>query len=166
MKRVIYLMVGLVMTAWMLVGCASTEELASRAAEKKRKVLAALDAQDYKIEVQMMYPPRGIARNVTYGYSLEVRNDSLISYLPYFGRAYDVPYGGGKGLNFSARITSYQEYAGKKGQHKIEIGTENEEDKYLYYVEVFENGNATIDVMAQKRERISYSGVMSIPPSR
>ena len=107
-----------------------------------------------------------MARNVTYGYSLEVRNDSLISYLPYFGRAYDVPYGGGKGLNFSARITSYQEHAGKKGQHKIEIGTENEEDKYLYHVEVFENGNATIDVMAQKRERISYSGVMSIPPSR
>ena len=61
MKRVIYLMVGLVMTAWMLVGCASTEELASRAAEKKRKVLAALDAQDYKIEVQMMYPRTGRA---------------------------------------------------------------------------------------------------------
>ena len=153
-------MVGTVMAIWMLGSCASTEERAARAAETARKVVAALDAREFKIGIQMMYPPRGAARNVSHGYSLEVKNDSLISYLPYFGRAYDVPYGGGKALNFAARISSYQEYAGKRGQRKIEIGTENEEDRYVYSLEVFENGNASIDVMAQKRERISFSGRM------
>ena len=101
---------------------------------------------------------RGSSRSVSFGYSVEVRNDSLISYLPYFGRAYNVPYGGGKGLNFSAPIGSYQEYMKRNGQRHIEIGVSNEEDTYLYTIEVFDNGNSSVEVRARERERISYSG--------
>ena len=84
-----------------LSGCATAEERAARAAEQALKVKTALTQRRYKIDVNRMYPMNGNSRNVSYGYSVEVRNDTLISYLPYFGRAYNVPYGGGKGLNFS-----------------------------------------------------------------
>ena len=90
--------------------------------------------------------------------SVEVRNDSLISYLPYFGRAYSVPYGGGKGLNFSERIGSYEEALLKNGKHHIEIGVTNEEDTYLYTIDVYDNGNSTIAVQSRQREPISYAG--------
>ena len=40
----------------------------------------------------------------------------------------------------------------------IEIGVVNDEDTYLYTIEVFDNGNSSIDVHARQRERISYSG--------
>ena len=92
-----------------LSGCATAEERAARAAEQALKVKTALTQRRYKIDVNRMYPMNGNSRNVSYGYSVEVRNDTLISYLPYFGRAYNVPYGGGKGLNFSERIGSYHE---------------------------------------------------------
>ena len=42
---------------------------------------------------------KGGSKHLTSDYSLEIRNDSVYSYLPYFGVAYNVPYGGGKGLN-------------------------------------------------------------------
>lgn len=87
---------------------------------------------------------------------------SLISYLPYIGRAYNVPYGGGKGLNFSERIGSYQESQKKNGLRHIEISLTNDEDTYHYIIEVFDNGNSTIDVQSRQREPISYTGQMTI----
>ncbi len=110
----------------------------------------------------MMYPQRGPAKNVTGTYSLEVKGDSLISYLPYFGRAYMVPYGGGKGLNFTEIIGNYYESKNAKGQTEIAIEVTNEEDTYLYQLSVFDNGNATIDVRSKEREPITYSGEMEI----
>ena len=102
----------------------------------------------------------GGSKTLSYGYSVEVRNDSLISYLPYFGRAYSVPYGGGKGLTFSERIGSYQEYQKGNGLRHIEISLRNDEDTYLYTIEVYENGSSSISVQSRQRENISYSGEM------
>ena len=107
---------------------------------------------------------RGVSKSVSYGYSVEVRNDSLISYLPYFGRAYSVPYGGGKGLNFAERIGSYKEFQEKSGKRHIEIGLKNEEDTYLYTIVVFDNGKSSIDVQSRQRESISFSGDMIVLP--
>ena len=160
MKKVFVTMVLSCLALVMLSGCASSEERAARAAEQKKKVTAALTERKYKIAVDRMYPSRGSSKSVSYGYGVEVRNDSLISYLPYFGRAYSVPYGGGKGLNFSERIDSYQESLEKNGKRHIEIGLKNEEDTYLYRIEVFDNGSSSIDVQARQREPISYSGNM------
>ena len=102
-----------------LGGCATSEERVARAAEQAAKVKAALAARNYKIVVERMNPMRGSSRSVSFGYSVEVKKDSLISYLPYLGRAYQVPYGGGKGLNFSESIGSYQESFMKNGKHHI-----------------------------------------------
>lgn len=161
MKKYLVLMVLAASTLVMLTGCATPEERAARQAELARKVISALNERRYKIDVERMYPPRGTSKSVSYSYSVEVRNDSLISYLPYFGRAYNVPYGGGKGLNFSAPISSYQEIEKRNGQRHIEIGLSNEEDIFLYTIEVFDNGRSSIEVQSRQRERISYSGNMA-----
>ena len=160
MKKFFVSMVFACSALVMLSGCATSEERAARAAEQKRKVLTALTQRNYKISIDRMYMSRGGSKSVSYGYSVEVRNDSLISYLPYFGRAYSVPYGGGKGLNFSESIGSYRESKEKNGKRHIEIGLKNEEDTYLYTIDVFDNGSSSIDVQARQRDRISYSGMM------
>ena len=141
-----------------LGGCASSEERAAQKAEFSRKVKAALDKRAYKISINRMFPMQGASRSVSYGYSVTVKNDSLFSYLPYFGRAYDVPYGGGKGLSFDAPIGHYHEIQSNNGSRQIDIELKNEEDNYTYHITVFDNGSSSIEVQARKRERISYSG--------
>lgn len=91
-----------------------------------------------------------------------MRGDTLISSLPYFGRAYLVPYGGGKGLNFSELISNYEVTKKPKGLTEIAIELTNEEDTYLYQLSIFDNGSATIDVRSKQRQPISYSGEMQI----
>lgn len=149
------------LTAWvMLVGCATAEERAARAAEQAKAVKTALQERNYHIAVNRMYPSRGASKIVSSGYSVEVRNDSLISYLPYFGRAYDVPYGGGNGLNFSAPIRNYKESQTKSDLRHIEIDVKNDEDTYLYTLDIFDNGSTDINVRSRQREPISFSGQM------
>ena len=162
MKKVLVSMV-LACSAWlMLSGCSSQEERAARAAEQTAKVTAALKARNYKISIDRMFPMKGSSKSVSYGYSVEVRNDSLISYLPYIGGAYNVPYGGGKGLNFSERISSYKESQKNNGQRQIEINVMNEEDTYVYTLKVYDNGSSSIDVQSRQRDHISYSGQMEV----
>ena len=160
MKKYCFSQVMVLLALVMLGGCASSEERAARAAEQAAKVKAALTARNYKIGIDHMYPMKGGSKSVSYGYSVEVRNDSLFSYLPYFGRAFNVPYGGGKGLNFESPIESYQESEMKSGKRHIEISLTNEEDTYLYTIDVFDNGSSSVGVQSRQRESISYSGEM------
>ena len=163
MKKFLFSMVFGIVVLVMLSRCATVEERAARAAEQAAKVRTALTERNYKISIDHMYPMKGGSKSVSFGYTVEVRNDSLFSYLPYIGRAYQIPYGGGKGLNFSERIGSYQESQKKNGQRHIEIGVKNDEDTYLYTIDVWDNGSSQIEVQPRQRERITYSGDLIIP---
>ena len=154
MKKLFLIM----MAGLMAVACATLTP--AEKAELAKKVNAALDDRHYTINIRTMSPMRGPTRTVTSPWTVEVKGDTLVSYLPYIGRAYNVPYGGGKGLNFSAPIESYQEGMGKNGKRHIEIKLTNEEDTYLYTLEVFDNGSSSVSVMSRQREQISYSGDM------
>ena len=141
-------------------GCVSSEQRAAQKAEFAKKVKVALDKREYKIIINRMLPMQGGSKNVSYGYSVEVRNDSLLSNLPYFGRAYEVPYGGGKGLSFDAPIGNYHETKANNGSRQIVIDLKNEEDNYTYRITVFDNGSSSIQVQSRKRDNISYTGEM------
>ena len=97
-------------------------------ARTEQAVKEALEARRYHIDVNYMTPMRGRARALTDNYSLTVRGDSILSYRPYVGQAYSVPYGGGKALNFDARIQTYEMKDGKKGRKEIRFTTTNDED--------------------------------------
>lgn len=148
----------------MLTGCATSAEKLERQAREAAFVEEALQNRHYTIDINMMHPLRGRAVNVTSNYSVEVRGDTLVSYLPYFGRAYQVPYGGGKGLNFIAPITGYQSETDRKGRTRVMLTSENEEDSYLYVLEIMSNGNSSVEVQSRQRDRIYYTGQMNLWP--
>ena len=148
------------MAVMMLVACSTLTpaEKDERRAKRAQAVEQALAARHYRVSVNMMYPRRGKAKTVSSDYGLEVKGETLVSYLPYFGRAYSVPYGGGKGLDFTALISEYKAEKDDKGTTKISILVNNEEDDFSYFLTVFDNGQSTIDVRAREREPISFSG--------
>ena len=156
-KGIIVMMMALLMAACSTLTPAEKAERQAKVAQAVEKALA---GRHYKVGISMMYPPRGKAVNVSPDYSLEVKGDTLISYLPYFGRAYNVPYGGGKGLNFTAPIAEYNTGKGRKGATLVTIKVMNEEDIYTYLLEIHDTGSTSVDVRSREREPISYSGNM------
>ncbi len=139
-----------------------TEAQEQKNDQTAQTIKKALDEHTYKIDVDYMTPMKGRSRALTTLYSLEVKNDSIFSYLPYVGEAYNVPYGGGKGLNFQAPISQYESKEGKKGATEIKLKTRNEEDSYTFRITVFTNGSTQIYVQPNNRQSISFSGKMNL----
>ena len=86
------------------------------------------------------------------------QGDTLRSYLPYFGRAYEVPYGGGKGLDFSEPMKRWTLTEMKKGEQQMKIWVENEEDSYVYTLHIYPSGVVDLTVDSRQRDRIRYNG--------
>ena len=162
MKRMIWA----VLAICLLAGCTATQNLspekAKQQAQTTHRVNEGLEKRQYTIDVNHVYPQRMQAKALTYGYYIKVSGDSIYSYLPYFGRAYRVPYGGGKGLDFVEKITDYATSKGKNGRTNIDIKVDNSEDRYTYHIEVYDNGRAFLDVSSDERDRIGFAGMMNV----
>lgn len=160
MKKLLFMM----LIAIVCTGCATSEAAKQRRAERQAKETAqvrhGVETRNFKINVNYAYPVGAKPMQLSSPYFLKVKGDTVNSYLPFFGRAYNVPYGGGKALNFDGRILRYATEKVKSDRTIIQMQIVNEEAEYLYTVDLFDNGSATIDVMSHSRESIRFSGNM------
>ena len=117
-----------------------------REEQKAKEIKEMIENGRFTIEVDRALPMGGRTVHLTTPYSLEMRGDSAISYLPYFGRAYSLPYGGGDGMRFEESITDYQSTFDKKGTARIKFVARTKEDTFRFDVQVFSNGSAIISV--------------------
>lgn len=151
-----------ILTVWLLmvmgVSTLSAQSRKERREQKRQEIEKVVASGHYKIAVNMALPARGRSVSLTSPYSLEIRNDSVISYLPYYGRAYSVPYGGGKGLNFKAPITEYSLERDRKNRTQVKFSARNEEDTFDFRISIFGNGSSTIWVNMRNRQSISFYG--------
>ena len=168
MKKYLISMACALLAAMALNGCATSKEKAASEAEQAAKVKAALAERHYKIVVNSMTDPSRTdeqrSPQLLSTYSLEVRNDSLISFLPHYGYNFyqSIASVGTRFPVFSERISSYQEELTKKGKRHIEISVEKDNDTHVFVIEVSANGNSYISLRSRQRERISYFGNMML----
>jgi hypothetical protein len=148
----------LVLMAAVQTSCSSSRATAK--SEQAQAVKQQIESRHYRISVSRMLPMKGPSQHLTSNYSLTVQGDTVISYLPYFGQAYSVPYGGGQGLNFESDITVYSLSFDAKGTAQISFQTRSENDVLLYWIEVFTNGSSSIRVTSNNRQAISFYGTL------
>ena len=156
-KYLILLSVLLAMTA---CNTLTSAERAERDALMAQAVEKALAKRQYVVDIDMMYPTSGPARRLSFDYILKVNGDTLTSYLPYFGNAYDAPYSGGNSLDFKEPIKEYKAEQVKKDKTRITIKADHEGDHLIYTLEVFDNGNASLNVISTRRQSINFDGTL------
>ena len=148
----------------LLVACATAADRAAQQTEMARAVNAAVADRHYKITITQAYPQRGGSVNVSRDFFLEVKGDTLVSYLPFFGRAYRSLYGGTeKGLNFTETIRTYEQLKSKAGVLRFRMRVKNEEDSYVFTVEISAGGRASIRVQAMERDDMRFDGDLETP---
>lgn len=166
MKKYLVSMACVLLAAMTLDGCASSREKAAREAEQAERVRAALAERHYKIVVNSMADlsrtDEQRSPQLKSNFRLEVRNDSLITFLPQYGYNQILSEAGvgWRGLRLYEPISSYQEELTKKGKRHIEISVENDNDTLIFVIEVSANGKSSISVRSRRRERISFAGQM------
>jgi hypothetical protein len=118
-----------------------------------------VETKNYVFNAEFASPQSGQSRPLTSSYDLTVRPDSIISYLPFFGRAYTAPIGvTDGGIKFTSTKFDYKTQARKKGRWEISIRPKDISDVQQLNLTIFDNGRANLRVTSVNRQPISFTG--------
>ncbi|KQR69800.1 DUF4251 domain-containing protein [Pedobacter sp. Leaf176] len=101
-------------------------------------------------------------------YDFTVTPDSIVAYLPYYGRAFFAPYNPTEGgIKFKSKDFSYTQSKNKKGSYSVNIKTKDlKSENYQMVLTVSEKGYATLMVNSNNRQPINFSGILSEPKKK
>jgi ABC-type oligopeptide transport system substrate-binding subunit len=88
--------------------------------------------------------------------------DSIQADMPFFGRAYNVPYGGTGGIKFDGKPKKFDITPQKKGKGYLIQATVNDtNDSYSMTLSISNSGYGTLTINSNNRNSISYYGQIS-----
>jgi len=129
-------------------------------AQKKNpdEIKKLVESKNYVFRAQWVNPQASTSRQLTSDYDLTIAGDSVISYLPYFGRAYVAPINPSEGgIKFTSTQFDYQLSNGGKSW-KVTIQPKDAPEVQQLYLDIFDNGKATLQVISTNRQSISFNG--------
>jgi hypothetical protein len=121
---------------------------------------SSIERRAYSFNAQSASPQGGGFVRLNPGYTLQLKGDTLICDLPYYGRVYNAQYGGDAGLKFTSNKYSYNLKPKKKGGYNVTIETSDLTRNRKMYLTIFDNGSASLSISASDRQSISYQGVV------
>ena len=142
------------------ISCGSTRQTAEE--QQQQKILREkIQSQNYRF-IDSFVVPRGNfqPRYLTSTYDLKISKDTVEAFLPYFGVAYEAPADlTGGGIKFLSKDFDYRINPGKKaGNWIVNIRIRDQRNEILLLLNIWENGNADLDVMDTSRQSISFRG--------
>ncbi|MEO8405819.1 MAG: DUF4251 domain-containing protein [Chitinophagaceae bacterium] len=127
--------------------------------KKADAVNTMVSEKNFVFKAQTALPMGGRTVNLTSEYDVTIRPDSVISFLPYYGRAYSAPIDPTKGgIQFTSTDFGYESGKGKKGRWQITVKPRDAHDVQQLNLTVFENGSASLNVTDQNRQSITFQG--------
>lgn len=102
---------------------------------------------------------------------LFIMDTVVTGHMPFFGRAYSIPYGEGGGMEFTKTklekesINVVQKKKKQYVEYKFSVRKDN--DLITFRLEIYSNGKCSVNVHSNNRASISYSGeVTPIPEDK
>lgn len=117
-----------------------------------------IKTKEFVFKAQTVLPMTGMSRQLTSDYDVRFLGDSVVAYLPYFGRAYSAGYGEGGAIDFTSTKFEYKVKERKKGGWDVSIKPKDAKDVQALNFTVSENGYASLQVTSNNRQPISYNG--------
>jgi len=130
--------------------------------DRKAEIKSIVEAQNYVFKAQTALPTAGTVRQLTSDFDLQVSKDTIISDLPYFGRAYTAPLNPSEGpLQFTTTKFQYMVSNNKKGGWNVTITPKDLTDPRELIMTIFDNGSASMVVNSTNRQPISFNGYVT-----
>ncbi|MDF3078262.1 MAG: hypothetical protein K0S09_2151 [Sphingobacteriaceae bacterium] len=137
--------------------------MAQTKAEKRKAEQAHIErlikSKDFVFEPTSVQPTSMPSRQLTYSYSLSIKNDSVSCYLPYFGVAYSAPMDATRGpLDFSSSDFTYTTKTDRRGGTDIQITFSDIAKPRQMALSISTDGYATLYVISNNSQPISFYG--------
>lgn len=143
----------------------SKEEKAAKQAEEWEGTRQLLESRRFCIEINQAHPQSGrdVSRFNPRG-KITVNDSIAKGYLPFFGRAYRLPYGEGGGIEFDAPMQEVKSGVWEKRRNRkisFDFKVPGKDDFYQIFIESTGGYNCSVTLFSNNRTQISYSGTIS-----
>jgi hypothetical protein len=136
---------------------------AERELQKQKEIEALIDSKNFVFEAQKVSPQGARTLNLDYNtYFLKFNTEKTTCDLPFFGRAFNIPYGGDGGIKFEG-VPEDVKIEKKKKSYNVKAIVKGKDDVYTLYFNIFFDGGATLSVNSNNRASISYDGEIEAP---
>lgn len=119
-----------------------------------------IDSKRYTFLAQSVTPLRGSNFQLGYGYDLRVNKDTIVAYLPFFGRAFIAPIDPtDNGIEFTSTKFTYKSEVKKNG-YIITILPTDTKDVRQMFLDVSSTGYASLRITNTNRDPITFEGII------
>ena len=131
--------------------------------EKQKEIDTLINGKNFVFEAQKVTPLGGRLIILDYNtYFLKFNTEKTTCDLPFFGRAFNVAYGGDGGIKFEG-VPENIKIEKKKKNYSLRATVKGKDDVYDLMLSVFFNGKASLSINSNNRASISYDGEVSAP---
>jgi hypothetical protein len=130
--------------------------------QKKSDISSIVQSKNYSFMPQSATTNKGKTIQLSGGgYGLKLMNDSLIVYLPYYGRAYNAGYqaNSNSGVEFNSHAFTYSADSTKKQGWEITIKPKGVKVTSIF-MSISASGYCSVRVSSNDRDPISYYGTI------
>jgi len=101
-------------------------------------------------------------------YDVRVTKDSVVAYLPYYGRSFQAPMDPTQGgIKFTSKDFTYTESKNKKGSYTIQINTKDvKRENYRFTINISTNGYASLTASSMNKQPIIFNGYLDEPKKK
>ena len=95
-------------------------------------------------------------------YDVKVTKDSIVAYLPYYGRSFSAPMDPTQGgIKFTSKDFTYTESKNKKGSYTIQINTKDvKRENYRFTINISTDGYASLTASSMNKQPIIFNGYL------
>ncbi|MDQ6756007.1 MAG: DUF4251 domain-containing protein [Bacteroidota bacterium] len=151
----------LIICAAILFGCSNTKNLSNGQITDRVSLRNMIESHDFVFIAQSVNAVGVRRRDLTSGYQISISKDTIVSYLPFFGRGYTAPLSPTDvDFDFTSTKFSYSITPARRGWN---ILIKPMDQSYLHelYFWVFDNGYASLNIVSINRSFVSYDGYIS-----
>ncbi|WP_316795876.1 DUF4251 domain-containing protein [Pedobacter agri] len=101
-------------------------------------------------------------------YDFRVTKDSVVAFLPFYGRSFSAPYNPNDGgIKFTSKDFTYKQTLSKKGNYTVQINTKDvQRENFRLTLSVSKNGYATLVATGNNKQPITFNGVLEEPKKK
>jgi hypothetical protein len=144
-----------------IFGCSNTRHVKADPPLDSVAVRNMIEAKNFVFIPQYVNPMSGRRRDLSSGFQLSIVKDTLISYLPFFGRGYTAPISPSDvDFDFTSTKFTYTVTPIRKGWTILVKPLDRTYLRELYF-RIYDNASASLTVTSIDRSAISYDGYIT-----
>jgi hypothetical protein len=159
-KKILTAIIILIMGV-LIFSCSGTRKIKADPPLESTDIKNMIDSQSFVFKALYVSPMGGRRRDITPDYELSVSKDTVISYLPYFGRGYTAPISPADvDYDFTSKKFTYKVTPAGRGWN-VSIKIQDQPNLREMYLRIFDNASASLTVSGIDRNSISYDGYIT-----